>query len=83
MELTSRQRVARLRAQHARERWENSTLCKLGKAAGEIDDSMTKYFPRRWEDFKMLLALGGVFTAIQVMGYIHLFATGQPLDFDF
>lgn len=83
MELTSKQRVARLRARHARERYESSSFGKMVHIISEVNRMMNESFPRRWQDFKGLLVLGGAFAAIQLVGYAYMAVTGQPLDFDF
>lgn len=82
MELTSKQRVARLRARHVRERYEKSSFGKMCHIISEINRMMDESFPRRWEDFKGLLALGGLFVFIQLVGCAYAAITGQPLNWD-
>ena len=82
MELTSRQRVARLRAKYARERYERSSFGKMAHIISEVNRMMNESFPQRWQDFKGLLTLGGVFAVIQLVGYAYMAVTGQPLHWD-
>lgn len=80
MEMTTAQRVRRLRAAKAARDWQNSPIRKGYAASVEINSIMGKHFPKGWSNFKLLMGLGGIVAMTQVAGYICLALTGEPLN---
>ncbi len=80
MELTTAQRVRRLRAKRAADNWQKSPIRRGYVAAQEVNAVMAKHFPGGWQNFKVLLAVGGLLAMTQVLGHICVALTGTPLD---
>lgn len=80
MELTTAQRVRRLRAKRAAENWQKSPIRRGYVAAVEVNAVMAKHFPGGWQSFKLLLGVGSLLALTQIAGHVCMAITGTPLD---
>lgn len=91
LQLTTAQRVARLRAEKRRKRRENSILYKLYNSLSEakqtmdetwpeVDRIMGEAFPTGWLYCKAMAVFACFMGGLYIAGYICMAITGQPLD---
>lgn len=91
LQMTTAQRVARLRAEKRRERREKSILYRLYNSLSEakqtmeetwpeVDRIMEEAFPTGWLYCKAMAVLALLMGGWYIAGHICMALTGQPLD---